>query len=321
MPMPDRPKPGLPAIYEGRAQRERGKYSRATPALAIAGVVGVALVLTAYSVVSSRQLEADKTALLAGQRAVDATVGAEWRPLRDRLEKMTIEAAAPAWMGDFVDSGASSWDFRSLPGIYLRLRVDDARSGESIRKASRDSLKDAFVGCLLREPNGGGARAEDAGPFAEQPWNMRQAYASTRILTPEWVQEVQIADDEKRLRVFDQQYQKAVHEEIPAAIDLIKRAQFFLLVLDEDTPEATARADGGPITPELLQLVAHDARVRIVNLRTGGDVARLRGRASGGFIPAGDRAVADPLIVDAQQRQVNNCSLALQVSRAIGWKR
>jgi len=317
--MPERPKPGLPAIYEGRAQRQRGKFSRATPTLGLACTAGIAVVLVAYTLISSRQLETDRSALLAGQRAVEATVGAEWRPLRDRLEHMTLEAASPAWMGDFVDSGAASWDFRSLPGVYLRLRLADARSPESIRKASQASLKDGFVGCLLREPNGAAARgAEDAGPFAEQPWNMRQAYAVTRILTPEWIDEVKNAGDDKRLRVFSQQYKKAVDEEIPTAIELIRRAQFFLLVLDEDAPEAAARADGGAITPEVLQLVAHDARVRVVNLKTGGDVVRLRGRAAGGFVPAGDRVIADPQILDAQQRQVNNCSLALQVTRAIG---
>ena len=55
------------------------------------------------------------------------------------------------------------------------------------------------------------------------------------------------ADDDLRLRVFVEQYDKAIREEIPLAIDVVKRAQFFLLVLDEDVPEAAAFADGGPL--------------------------------------------------------------------------
>ncbi|MEO8875355.1 MAG: hypothetical protein ABI461_07200, partial [Polyangiaceae bacterium] len=80
---------GLRAIGEGRADRARGKFSRATPGLTLAAVAGIALTLGVYHYFSEKSLDADKTALLAKQRAAVATVGANWFPLRDKLEQIT----------------------------------------------------------------------------------------------------------------------------------------------------------------------------------------------------------------------------------------
>ena len=313
----EREPPGLKAIHAGRADRLRGKYSRPSGSTWLIGVAGIIAVMVAYRLISGRQLDSVKDGLLAKQRAVESTVGKEWFPLRDRIEKVTLDAAGE-FKGDFVDSEASRWDFRSLPGIYLRLRVADAKDAASMRRAAGESAKDGFVGCLLREPNAAAARGErDAGAFPDQPWNLRQAYSATRVLTPEWVSEVKEAGDALRLRVFEQQYDKAAREEIPMAVDLVKRAQFFLLVLDEDSDAAKAAADGGPVTEESLQLLPHDARVHVVNLRTGAEVLRLRRVGAATFMSAGEHTIADPETKAAIQRQVNNCSLAQQVQAAI----
>ena len=205
--------------------------------------------------------------------------------------------------------------FRSQPGLYLRMRVADATSAESVRKVAVDAKRDAFAACLLREPNERGARGDaDGGAFAEQPWNLGQAYAATRILTDDWVDAVKDADDDLRLRVFVEQYDKAIREEIPLAIDVVKRAQFFLLVLDEDVPEAAAFTDGGPLSEEALQMVEHPARVFLFDLkRQQAHLARSAAPAEARFIQAGERQVTDDETRDAMQRQVNNCSLANMV--------
>jgi hypothetical protein len=171
---------------------------------------------------------------------------------------------------------------------------------------------------LLREPNERGIRGEiDGGAFAEQPWNLAQAYAATRILSDDWVRLVREADDDLRLRVFRGQYDKAVRDEIPLAIDVVKRAQFFLLVLDEDVPEARAFADGGALTEEALQLVAHPARIHLFELPAGAEILRLRRSGEGRFIQAGERVVTDSETRDAMQRQANNCALAARVEEAL----
>ena len=283
----------------------------------LAAAAAIACGLIAHAVVSGHELRSDKQALLGKQRAVQSTLGAEWFPLRDALET-DILVDARGFAGDKVAPEAKARAFRSQPGLYLRMRVADATDVEAIRKGAADAKKDAFAACFLREPNAAGTRGEiDGGAFAEQPWNLGQAYASTRILTDAWIREVNDADEPMRLRVFSEQYDKAVRDEIPLAIDVVKRAQFFLLVLDEDVPEAAQYAEGGAITEAALQLVSHPARVHLYDLRSHQEVVRVRRSASWEVIPAGERRVTDPETVDAMKRQANNCALANAVDAAL----
>jgi hypothetical protein len=266
--------------------------------------------------VSAHELSSGRQALLAKQRAVIATLGAEWFPLRDAVEADVLLAAKP-YEGDDVQPAARSGTFRTQPGLYLRMRLADATTPQRIREVAAGAKRDAFAACLLRERNERGVRGEiDGGAFAEQPWNLGQAYAATRILTPEWTRDVQAADEELRLRVFTEQYDKAIRDEIPLAIDVIKRAQFFLLVLDEDVPEGLP-ADGGPPGEESLQLVEHPARIWLFDLTTQREILRLRRSGSARVMQAGERAVSDDETRDAMQRQANNCSLAGQVEIAL----
>jgi hypothetical protein len=128
---------------------------------------------------------------------------------------------------------------------------------------------------------------------------------------------VKDADDDLRLRVFAEQYDKAVKTEIPLAVDVVKQARFFLLVLDEDVPEAAKLTDGGGITEEALQLVPHPSRVHLFDLASGKEILRLRRTGDARVIPAGERMVTDSETRDAMQRQANNCSLAGAVEVAL----
>ena len=308
---------GLKAVQSARTERGKSKYGKIDGRVWLVAGAAVVLTLVVAYLLNSRTLNSEKDEILSQQRAAVATVGAEWYPLRDKLEKITTEAAS-RFDGDKVDLEAAKIDFRSSPGLYLRLRVDEAKNVELLRKNAKDSAKDSFTGCLLREPNAALARGDaDAGAGPEQPWNLHRAYSATRVMTEEWANEVKAAEDKDRLRVFKQQYEKAKSVEIPVAIDIVKRAQFFLLVLDEDVPEARELSDGGPINEEALQQVAHPARVHIVNLKTGAEIARLRKTAEASFEFVGERAVRDPEMLAAMKRQVNNCALAQQVWAAL----
>ncbi len=311
---------GLRAIRDARIERGASKHGRVSTKAWLYGISAVLAVVTAAWLFRDRSLANQKEELLAKQRAALTTVGAEWAPLRDKMEKTTLEAAGP-YKGDFIDPEAATWDFRSAPGIYLRMRVEDAKDSASIRKKADESARDSFVGCLFRENNptaAAAARGEaDAGSgWNDQPWNLRLAYFSTRILTDEWVNEVKEAEDEIHLRVFVQQYEKAKNEEIPLAIDIIKKAQFFLLVLDEDVPEAMELvADAGKVTEQELQQVPHPARIHLVDLRAGKEkeIVRLRRESEAEFRFAGEHRLRDPRVLAAMKRQVNNCALAQDV--------
>ncbi|MCW5835875.1 MAG: hypothetical protein KIS78_25980 [Labilithrix sp.] len=317
---------GLKAVRDARIERASSKHGRITGKAWLVVVSATLSVVVAAWLFSDRSLANQKEELLSKQRAAVTTVGAEWFPLRDKLEATTLEAARE-FKGDFVDPETAAWDFRSLPGIYLRMRVEEARDAELIRKSADDSARDSFVGCLLRENNptaAATARGEaDAGSgWNDQPWNLRLAYYATRILTDEWATEVKDAKDEINLRVFVQQYDKAKDEEIPLAIDIIKKAQFFLLVLDEDVPEAAALTSdagrsAGKVTWRELQQVPHPARVHLVDLKRGKEMVRLRRESEAEFRFAGERTLRDPYVLAAMKRQVNNCALAQDVWAAI----
>ena len=313
----ERKPPGLPSVYKGRTDRERGKYARGSPALWLSAVAGLAAVLVAYHVISDRQLESAKGTLLSKERAVRDTVGAQWFPLRDAMEKLTLDSLANN-APDFIDPEAAHWDFRSAPGLYLRVRAAEVKDVESLRHAIASSKRDGFVACFLREPNAPAARGDaDAGAFSEQPWNWQKAYAATRILTDDWAREVRESGDPLRLRVFEQQYDKAMAEEIPAAVDIIRRAQFFLLIVDEDSPDAHPADAGAPLTLADLESVGHFARVSLTDLRSKKEIVRVRRSAEASFVFTGERAVQDPETLEAMKRQVNNCALAKEVDRAI----
>jgi hypothetical protein len=307
---------GLPAILRAREERSSGRTRWTMQAGIVAGacVIGG---LVAHLLVQDHDLKVDRQTLLAKQRAVGATLGVEWTPVRDRLEA-DILAAAKDFAGDQVEPEARKGDFRTQPGLYLRMRVLDARDAPTVRRIAADAKKDGFAACLLREPNERGLRGEiDGGAFAEQPWNLGQAYSATYVLTDDWVQSVKDADDDLRMRVLKEQYDKTVRDDIPFAIDIVRRSSFLLLVLDEDSPDALPYADAGRTAEESLQMVAHPTRLFLFDLATNKELLRLRRSVDARVIPAGEHVVTDPEIRDAMQRQANNCALARSVENAL----
>jgi hypothetical protein len=283
--------------------------------LVACGAVVVSLI--AHSVVDRQDLASDKRALLAKQSAIKATLGLEWSPMRDRLEQDILRAAG-TYAGDHIEREAANGAFRTQPGLYVRMRVADAESPEKVERAAAAGQKDALVACLLREPNERGLRGElDGGAFAEQPWNLGQAYWATRILLPEWAAGVEEAGDAMRLRVYAAQYDEAMRTEIPVAIEIIKRARFLLLALDEDSADAFPSTDGGENTEAALQLVPHPTRVYLFDTSSGNELLRLRRSSEGRVLQVGERATTDPETRDAMQRQANNCALGHDVEDAL----
>lgn len=333
---------GLKAIRDARHERATSKAgSRITGKASIIGIGAVLLVVLVSWLYRDRSLAAQKEDLLSKERAALKTVGAEWLPLRDKLEKATMEAAGP-YKGDYIDPEATNWDFRTIPGIYLRLRAEDAKDVASIRKAADASARDSFVGCLMRENNPSAANiaaGQDAGSgWNDQPWNLRLLYYATRIFNDEWTSEVKDAEDELHLRVFVQQYEKAAAEgeELSLMADVVKRARFFLLVVDEDAPEAhelvaDAGKNAGKVTEQEVQQFAHPARISIYDLKRDKEMVRLRRSASAsaefhpgvtaegtdGLTGRLTASARDPRVLAAVKRQVNNCALANSVAATL----
>jgi hypothetical protein len=274
------------------------------------------------------EIESQKAALFAKQRGVVAELGPRVEPLKRRIEQWTV-ASAGAYQDDVAAPELKGFDFSALPGVYLRLRLADAGSAESIRKASVGSLRDGFTACLFREPNA----VPTAGPACKasrdcapgtfcnetdhcmppaQPYNVRTAYHGTRVLDDEWSVGLRTASDDMRMRLLEREFESAVKDDIPLVIDVLTRAQFFMLVIDEEPP-GFAPPPGRAV--EALQALPHFARVALFSLKSNSDkpLLRLRREVNARFVPAGDTPPADPDVLEAQQRQVNSCQLALEV--------
>jgi hypothetical protein len=313
-PSPIKKKPvGLAAIRQSREDRAARRV-RLSPGV---GYVAAAMMIAAavtYKCVGERSLNLDKEKILATQKEAAALVGPDWFPLRDAIESEVLEAAKTPWDADFVDPTLGGWDFRSMPGLYLRLRVVDARDVSGVRAAAAEANRDGFTGCLLRVSNDALLQGlPDASALPEQPWTMGQAYEATNVLTPEWAAEVRETPNKVGLDVMQAELDKATDEGLPLAGRMVKQARFFLLVLDEDVPEAAQISDGG-ITEATLQIVPHPARVYLLDLRARKERLRLRRTGAASFRGTGD---FDAEKRDAMQRQVNNCALAQQVETAL----
>jgi hypothetical protein len=325
---------GLPSIQEARDARAEGKTRWPSPKFW--GYVGLLLALSAilHWKWSDSEIERTRQKLLADQRGVAAELGPRWLPLRERIERWTSSLAHDPGTEVADREALAKWDFRTKPGIYLRLRVEEAQTPEDIRAGARNSLRDGFTACLMRVPNpsaiGGTAckRTRDC-PAREfcneqnhcsrpaQPFNLRVAYQTMHILTEEWVREVQTADSELRTRLYVTNFEDAIRDELPLAAELLTQAQYLLVVLDE-TPKGLALpdADAGTIAlDEAVQGVAHASRVAVYRLSDDKLLLRVR-RESGGELIG--QAPADSDALQARQRQANSCALALAVRDAMG---
>jgi hypothetical protein len=325
---------GLLAVQEARQRRLTGRL----PAIPTRFWLWTLTVVVAWGIFYWRktqgEIESQKAALFARQRGVVAELGSKFDPLRQRIEDWTVAASGP-YGGDFVGPENKIWDFTTQPGIYLRLRLSDATSALSVRKAAAASLRDAFTACLFREPNADPASgppckaSHDCAPGTfcnemdhcmppAQPYNMRTAYHGTRVLGDDWTVDLRTAGDDMRMRLLEREFDSAVKDDIPLVIDLLTRAQFFLVVLDEDPPGNSIPPGKPPL--EAIQAMPHPARVFLFGLKPGMDRSLLRVRRdiAGRFVQAGVNAPTDPEVLESQQRQVNSCQLALSVREAIG---
>ncbi len=324
---------GLPSIQEARDARAEGKTRWPSPKFwAYTGII-LAISAILHWKWSDAEVERTKQKLLADQRGVAAELGPRWLPLRQRIEGW-VSALAKDAGPEMVDREAlARWDFRTRPGIYLRLRTEDAQTPEDIRRGALDSLRDGFTACLMRVPNPSATAGKECKrtrdcPTREfcneqdhcsrpaQPFNLRVAYRTMHILTEEWIREVQASDSELRTRLYVANFEDAIRDELPLAAELLTQAQYLLVVLDE-TPKGTPApaADAGSMA-EVVQAVPHFARIAVFRLSDEKLLLRIR-RDSGGEL-IGIAPQADPDVLAARQRQANSCALALAVREAMG---
>jgi len=321
---------GLASVARFKTDRKRRKL----PALPGRVFLWIGSVLLVWGVLYYRyaqsELESEKAKIFEKQRAIAADIGPSYEPLRDRIEAWTT-AASGAYEGDFIDPAIGDIDFMTAAGVYLRLRIGDATSVEKIREASQSSLRDGFTSCLFRpanpDPTSGPpcqfTRDCEKGLFcseferctkASQPYNMRSIYRGTRVLSDEWTVDLRTTTNDMRVRLLHGELDAMASEDVPLAVEALRNATFFLLVLDEDPAGMEPDADA-----EAVQAVPHPARVFLYGLRAPHDrlLLRLRRDVDAQLLTGAGTALVSAEALAAQKRQANGCQLALEVRRAV----
>lgn len=320
---------GLAAV---KKTRDRQRRFPAIPGRVFLWIGSVLLVWgVLYFRYTQSQLDSEKAKVFEKQRAIAAEIGPEYEPLRDRIEAWT-KAASGAYEGDFIDPAIGELDFMKAAGVYLRLRLSDATTVESIREAAQSSLRDGFTSCLFRPDNPDPTLGPpcqytkdcEKGLFcseferctkATQPYNMRSIYRGTRVLSEEWTVDLRTTTNDMRVRYLNGELDAMAAEDVPRAVEALKNATFFLLVLDED-PATELAADAGA---EAVQAEPHPARVYLYGLRPPHDrlLLRLRRDVDAQLLSGAGTALLSPEVLAAQKRQANGCQLALEVRRAV----
>jgi hypothetical protein len=308
----------------------RAKMPAVPPHFWLWTLVGLSAFAVVYWRLAQGQIENARSRVLAKQRAMSVALGPKLYPFRDRAEGWVRELSA-TWPGDFVAKGVDLEQLRAGPTVYLRLRIASASSVKAMRKAAQTSLRDGFTSCLFvssKLPPTTGQACRTAGDCEsgklcnewnvcadpEQPYNLRLAYRTLRVLSSDWTDEVHEATSELALSAYDRDLDNVAKRDVPVTVEVLQRSKYFALVLDEDPPGGIpAEVPEAPSTPEeRLQGLAHFARVGIWDLQKGEPLLQLRAEAAGEFVPVGKQIIKDAQTLAAQQRQVNNCQLALR---------
>ena len=334
---------GLPSVNQAKAEQRRAvvfgrvRLSGVPPHFWLWSLTAIGLFMVVYWRIAEGHLESLKAQVMAKQRAVARTIGPSILPFRDKVEGWTTELAGP-YAGDRVTPGAPYDEIRQSPGVYLRLRLANAKTAKEIRKAARASLHDGFTSCMFLHKDAGDPTQGPACRTTSQcspgklcnewnvcadppiPYNMRLAYRTLRVLSNEWTDELHGATSELAVSAYDRDLDSVTRYDVRIAAEILARSKYFTLVLDEEPADGLPKElpDAGETPEERVQRVGHPARVGIWDLSDGHQVLRLRSDAAGDFVAMGRRKAQPPEILAAEARQVNGCTLALAVRAALG---
>ena len=118
-----------------------------------------------------------------------------------------------------------------------------------------------------------------------KPFNLRIAYRAFGPLSDDWVREVQ-EGNELTVRALDGTFNDLLQNDMPMAADLVRDAEYFLLVIDEkaaDEPPPPPGSEKTSKAAETRQALEHFARIGVWRITKGkaSDKQIIRRRRTG----------------------------------------
>lgn len=277
------------------ASREGFRPAKLLPLLALVVIAGLFAAMVFHE---RRELEADRTALLAEIDALRPGLPAGHEGLVADTERLLMEAAADGETVESIDpalraAGALDATLRR-PALYVRAPAAELRDARGVDDAARGSIKDAFLVCLMYPPAStserdllakvrgvyfAGAKVDDETANVRRLAELRIGLA---VLAPTFETTVRTAQDRNVLKRMRKDLQKA-------PIDLAKKAAAAeLMLVVADTPA------GARVT--LFDLAAKKPLLRV--LRKNEELALSS-------------------LGSAHREELEACSLAVAVRRAV----
>jgi hypothetical protein len=117
------------------------------------------------------------------------------------------------------------------------------------------------------------------------------------------------------VNAYDRDLDSVAKHDVPIAVEVMNKARFFTLVIDEDPPGGVPPAEpkSSETVEERLQRVPHWARVGIWAIATRTPLLRMRSEAAAEFVSMSGSGQLSAETSAAQARQANSCALALAV--------
>jgi hypothetical protein len=272
-----------PASYEETSEGGFGPRIPWKWILIIGGLIAALIVVAQLG--QAREISSLRARIVEVHETQIAPLSARALEFRERLEGLVMEAATSD-MTTEVDSRFRFSAIHNAQVIYLRIPAEAAESAESIREAALAAGSDSIGACL-----------------GVAPLSLRGMYESDAPLRANWIEEVNAAEDRRRLESLDYQIGQHVQRDLPLLMTMVQ-SHLFMLVLERG---ATRRE--------------HPVDFFLWDLRRDELLVRARARSRGRLLSVRVRTEDGTAI---QERRGGNttgavdCSIAQQLRRAAG---
>ncbi len=268
----------------------------------------VTVALVWYFVRSDRQLRAERSRILRTLSGMKGSVQTEYGKLREQVEGWTSSAATKPYAGDLVDRDARALNWRERPALYLRLRVEDAKTLAAVHTNAKAVAIDSIASCLLRARAGG-------------PWPYGEVVTRMEMLGVDFINDVSTTTNDLRMRNLSFALDYYEKNDFPTVRDATKQAEFFVLALDEDpTPmPTTSAAFGATATPsQRIASVTHPIQLHVWKLLEGREILRVRRTPEANVVQVQGDVVGPAAGIELRKAQALGCSLATEALDLLG---